>query len=93
MAQSFTAKQQNWIQRFSARVVDLLAANDALVALEAEFSVETYGTGGANALTDATVQGQLPAATAQLIWSSEGAVVSITNTIASNRGYLEPVRP
>lgn len=96
MAQNFTAKQQAWIKRFSDQVVALLDASDSLNALCTEFAVETYGTGGANALTDAVVQGQLPAATAQLVWSAEGAIAganAVLAVISTNRGYLEAVRP
>ena len=64
MAQVWTQKQQNFVSRWSAACVALLAAADTLNALCTEFSNDTYGTGGANALTDVTVQAVLPAATA-----------------------------
>lgn len=96
MAQNFTAKQQNWILRFSNAVVGLLAYSDQLTALCTEFSNETYGTGGANAITDTVVQGQLPAATALLVNEAEGAIIGtggVVATITANRGFLESVRP
>jgi hypothetical protein len=96
MAQVWTTKQQNWVGRFSAQVVALLDAADELTALCTEFTVDAYGTGGGNALTDSVVQGQLPAATAAIVASAEGAVAGssqILATISANRGYLEAVRP
>jgi hypothetical protein len=96
MAQNWMPKQANWIQRFSDAVVGLLAYSDELTALCAEYSTETYGTGGANAITDAVAQSVLPASTALTIAQAEGAVIgsgAVVATVAANRGYLEAVRP
>jgi hypothetical protein len=96
MAQVWTTKQQNWVQRFSNATVNLLVAADQLSDLCNEFSVDAYGTGGANAISDATVQGILPAATALLVNEAEGAFIGtggVYSVITSNRGYLESVRP
>lgn len=96
MAQNFVTKQAGWVQRFSSAVVDLMNTTDVLTELCNEFSVDTYGTGGANALTDAVVQGVLPAATALLVAEAEGTIAGtnqILAVIATNRGYLEMMRP
>ena len=60
MAQSFTAKQQNWVTRFSGAVVNLMAIADELTSLTTEFNLDQYGNGAANQLTDAVVQTPLP---------------------------------
>ena len=96
MAQVWTAKQQNWIQRFSNATVGLMANADAIGLLCTEFNNDFYGTGGANAITDATVQLVLPAASALLLNEAEGAMAGtnqILAIIATNRGYLEMMRP
>ncbi len=99
MAQSFTLKQQQFIQRFSSASVALMAAVDAMQALAAEFASDAYGTGGANALTDAVVQGVLPAATALQVAEAVGTInganqlLSIAGQGSSGRAYLEMMRP
>lgn len=93
MAQSWTAKQTGFVTRYQPLVVQLMQVADALTVLNAEFTAETYGTGGANAIPDVVVQTVLPAATAAQFASAEGAVVTILGTIATNRGYLEALRP
>ena len=93
MAQNWTAKQTGFVQRYQPLVVQLMEVADQLAILNAEFTNDTYGTGGANEIPDAIVQSVLPAATAAQFNSAEGAVVTILATIASNRGYLENMRP
>jgi hypothetical protein len=93
MAQVWTTKQQNFMSRFTVAVVNMLTASDALTALCTEFTDDFYGTGGANALTDAVVQTVIPAATAAQTASAEGAVVNVLATVQTNRGYLEMMRP
>jgi len=96
MAQSWQQKKTNYLGRFGPAVVALMTDADNLTALCAEFANEGYGTGGANALTDADVQGVLPAATALQVAEAEGALAganAILATIAANRGYLEVMRP
>lgn len=96
MPQNFGPKQAGWVTRFSSQVVALLTAADALQALCTEYADDTYGTGGANAITDAAVQSVLPAATAVQIAEAEGALAgasAVLATIASNRGFLEMARP
>ena len=96
MAQDFAVKQTTFTQRFSNAVIAFLAANDALVILCNEYATDGYGTGGANAITDAAVQSYLPAATALLLAESVGALNgsnAIQATVAANRGYLEMGRP
>jgi hypothetical protein len=61
-----------------------------------EFSTNGYGTGGANAITDAAAQAQLPATTALLVNEAEGSIAGTSQVLAiitANRGYLENMRP
>jgi hypothetical protein len=96
MSQNWAMKQTTFTQRLSEAVVSFLEAADTLNELCNEFATDAYGTGGANALTDAAVQSYLPAATALIVAEAEGALAgsnAILATIASNRGYLELMRP
>ncbi len=106
MAQNWVPKQVNWINRFSQAIVALMACADALTELCNEYADNAYGTGGANAIIDATVQsgqsngaGPLPASTAYMVAEAEGAiagsgqVLSLIGVTGSMRGYLENVRP
>jgi hypothetical protein len=96
MAQNWVPKQQNWLTRISQAAMQLMADADALQVLCTEFTNDQYGGGGANALTDATVQGILPASTAALVDEAEGALAgsnAVLAVIATNRGYLETLRP
>lgn len=96
MAQDFSAKKQDWIQRFKGSCVKLMTAADELTVLCNEFTLDAYGTGGANALTDADVQAVLPAATAALVWYSEGQLANtnaVLDQIKAARGGLEMMRP
>lgn len=96
MAQVWTTKQQNFVQRFSIQVVQLLTAVDALDALCTEFVNDAYGTGGANQIPDATVQLVLPAATSTQVSQAVGAINGANQILAvttANRGYLEMMRP
>lgn len=93
MAQVWTTKQLNFINRVVPASVQLMADLDNLTSLANEFADNAYGSGGANALTDGTIEIALPAATAAIFDSAMGAVSSILATAASNRGYLEAIRP
>ena len=106
MAQVWTTKQQNWLQRFDNVIIGLLANIDALDELCAEYVQNTYGTGGANAIIDSTVQQAapglwvgLPAATALQVAEAVGIVNAASTgllaqigTAGTNRGYLENMR-
>lgn len=99
MAQVWTTKQQNWVQRFSNNVVGLLANIDALNELCSEYTTNTYGTGGANQIADATVQLVLPAATAAFVssavgvFANSGGINSLLATGGTDRASLENMRP
>lgn len=93
MAQNFVPKQTAFVTKYSALVQAFLNIADQLTVANSEFTADTYGTGGANAITDAIVQGVLPASTAALFNSGEAGVVAILATVASNRGALEMMRP
>lgn len=89
MAQSDTAKQTQFVTAYASLCQQLLATVDQLGLMNTEFTNDTYGSGGANALTDAIVQAVLPDSTAALFDSGEAAVASILTTVASFRGTLE----
>ena len=96
MAQVWTTKRQNWVSRFQQAVVNLMAEADTLTELCNEFTTNAYGTGGANAIVDAEAQAILPAATALLVAEAEGVLAGANNilpVIATNRAYLENMRP
>ena len=96
MAQVWTEKRKAFVQRFSNTVLNLTKAADELSALCKEYTDMFYGTGGQNAITDAEVQGALPAATAGNVATAHAALAGaneILAEIASNRGYLEMMRP
>jgi hypothetical protein len=93
MAQVLTTKQTNFVQRYATAVQSLLSVVDSLILLDAEFANDTYGTGGANALTDTLVQTVLPASTAVLFNAGEASVVTVLTSVASVRSSLEWMRP
>lgn len=96
MAQNFSAKQANWLQRFSNNTVGFMANADAISLLMTEATNEGYLSGGGQALTDAIVQVTLPASTAALIFAAAGSfsnASAILATIAENRQALESLRP
>ena len=83
-----------------------MANIDALEILCEQYTNNTFGTGGANAIADATVQtgnvagtGPLPAATALQvaeavgIINGSGGLLSVIGDAGTNRGYLENMRP
>lgn len=90
----YTQTQKGWIGNFQqSAVVQLLGLADDLIAQTGTYASNQYGTGGTNAITDATAGGAIPQATAAMVASADGAVVAILATIAANRGYLEALRP
>jgi hypothetical protein len=96
MAQVWTAKQENWVQRLSNNVVGFLANMDAINLLVTEAQNDGYLSGGAEQLADTTVQTILPAATAALLFSAVGAFANsneISAIVAANRQALELMRP
>jgi hypothetical protein len=106
VAQNQVPKQVNLIVNISNTVVALLANVDALEELTDQYSNDGYGTGGANAITDATVQsgnaagnGPLPAATALQVAEAVGVIngsgglLALFGNTGTQRGYLENVRP
>ena len=71
MAVSYTQKQTTWTQNYVAAVQTLMSIADTLGLLDAQFTNNAYGTGGAEAITDAVVQTVVPAATAANLNSTE----------------------
>jgi len=96
MAQDWTEKKKNFVQRFSDAWVGFLAYSNQLEELCTEFTADGYGVGGQNALADADVQSVLPAATALLVAEAEGVFIGaggIQSIITTNAGYIEMMRP
>ena len=101
MAQNQTSKQLNFISGFTQGVVSLLKANDDLLSLINQWNGNSFATGASpsgNNITDTVISGGSPPSsfqymTAAQLNSAEGAVVSVTSTVAANRGYLEAMRP
>jgi hypothetical protein len=92
MAANFTQQQINWISTHQNLVRQLLSLYSAMTDNTSEFAAETFGTGGANALTDETVQTVIPQATAVGVAGSEGAMVSVMAAITANIGYFQAIR-
>lgn len=99
MAQVIDTKCQNFVSRYDQAVLGLMDAMNKLNALKAEWDANGYATGAAAVggtvwnITDAQVQAVLPGATAAMLNSAVGAVVSINTTYQSNLGYLTVLRP
>jgi hypothetical protein len=68
--------------------VNLLAANDALNALATEYTVDLYGSGQANAFTDAVVQTVISATTAVQTYAAATGVGSVLTTVSTDRAGL-----
>jgi hypothetical protein len=99
MAQDITAKQTNFVTRYSAAAGLLLDAVSRLGDLKAEWDAQGYATGAPAiqgtdfSIPDAQVQAALPAATAAMLNSAVGAVEAVRTAVASNTGYLYPMKP
>lgn len=93
MSVNFGPKDINWVTEFVALCKLITIAADTGAPVTNEFTDETFGNGGANALTDAAVQVVLPSQTAASVWAAEGAVVNILAAITTNRGYLDNMKP
>lgn len=93
MAASFTTKQANFVTKYASLAQQFLTVVDALGLANAEFADDAYGSGGANALTDAIVETVLPAATATTFDSAQASVVTCLQAVASVRSALEILRP
>ena len=101
MPQNIAPKQLNFVASFTAAVVELLNDNDALLGLLSNWNGNSYATGAepiANNITDEVLSGnslnqQWAYMTAQQLNEAVGAVKTVTDAIATNRGYLEAMRP
>jgi hypothetical protein len=96
VAIDLTAKQTGFINRQIAAVCALLAAMDELQSLKSEWDANAYATGAnppENNITDEIVTIAAPHMDALILNELIGAVVAIGDTVSSNRGYLEAVRP
>ena len=92
MAVDFTQKQKTFVQKYVSLIAGILNMAPQIADANEEFTQNTYGTGGQNAIPDAIVQAIAPAATAPQFNSAEGAMVTILQAIEANRGYLEALR-
>jgi hypothetical protein len=101
MAQNLALEQLNFCRQFSAAVVALLQANDSLLSLINNWNGNNYATGASptsDNITDDVISGNslvqdMAYMTAAELNSAEGAVVTVTSSVAANRGYLEAMRP
>ena len=99
MAQDITQKQENFVARYQAAVVQLMNTMNVLADLKAEWDANGYATGAAAVdgvnfnIGDVQVQAAIPAATAAMLNSAVGAVAAIETTYQSNLGYLVVLRP
>jgi hypothetical protein len=106
MSLNWVPKEVNWLTRWQTAIVNLLAAIDAANQLASEYTTDAYGTGGANAIIDATVQagnaaanGPMPSQTALTVAESvgiingSGALNAQYGQGGTSRGYLENMRP
>lgn len=106
MSQNPVPKEATLVQNISNVMVGLMANVDALEILCEEYTQNGFGTGGANAITDATVQsgniagnGPLPNATALQVAEAIGIINGVSGILSqigvsgTSRGYLENMRP
>ena len=99
MAQDITQTQANFVARYQSAISALMNAMNALDDLKAEWDAHGYATGAAAVggtnwnIGDVQVQAAIPGATAAMLNSAVGAVVSINTTYQSNLGYLIVLRP
>jgi hypothetical protein len=101
MAQNLVPKQLNFLSAFTQGIIALLQANDNLTSIIANWNGNSYATGASptsDNITDTVISGGTPPSafaymTAAELNSAQGAVVNVQATIATNRGYLEAMRP
>ena len=96
MAKDLTSKQVGFVNRHITAIVMLLDVADTLNDLRYEWDANAYATGAVpleNNISDAIVQIPAPHITAEILNESIGAVVSVLEAVAANRGYLEEMRP
>jgi hypothetical protein len=101
MAQNLAPKQLNFVDQFTKAVVQLLSDNKELLDLLANWNGNAYATGAeptSNNITDDVLSGnslnqQWAYMTASQLNEAVGAVKTVNDTIAANRGYLEAMRP
>ena len=98
MAVNLVPGEVTWIQNWTTAVNQLKAQMDFMNGMATDYAANGYGSGGANAITDATVQsgnasgnGPLPGCTALQLAESVGAFVganAVYATFQANRGYF-----
>lgn len=76
--------------------MQFLNASDNLTMLVAEWNANAYATGAnpaGNNIADSDLTGDLAYISATQLNALIGAIVTVTGSVASNRGYLEAGRP
>lgn len=76
--------------------MQFLNASDNLTMLVAEWNANAYATGAnpaGNNIADSDLVGDLAYISATQLNALIGAIVTVTGSVASNRGYLEAGRP
>ena len=105
MPENQVPREVDLIQEMIVLNATMCGAVDAWAAVASEYANSGYGTGGANAITDATVQtgnaagnGPLPAATALQVaeavgvMNGSGGVFALIGIGGTMRGYLDNLR-
>jgi hypothetical protein len=91
-----TQKKTAWISRYVNAIDLFIKQVEVLDSMKEEWDANAYATGASppgNNITDADCLLIAPWITAVQLNQSIGAQVTVGNTITSNRGYLEAIRP
>lgn len=89
-------KRAGFIRRYVAAVENFLDSVNTLSNLKIEWDANAYADGAnptANNIIDTDLTATAPWITVLQINQGIGAVEAIRTTIATNRGYLESLRP
>ena len=96
MAADLTQKKSTFIRRYVDAINTFMNQVNDLDGLKAEWDANAYATGASppeNNITDADCAAVAPWIDALKLNQAIGAQVSVGDTVNSNRGYLEAVRP
>jgi hypothetical protein len=89
-------KKANFIRRYIDAVDALMHQMNTLAGLSEEWNANAYATGAEpleNNITDADCANTAPWVDALKLNLAEGALVAVADTVQSQRGYLEAIRP
>jgi len=89
-------KKAAYVRKYLTAIDTFLVALNELANLKAEWDADAYATGAqpaANNISDAEIEPVAPWVSAQSLNSAIGAVEAVREAVASQRGYLEQIRP